>query len=58
MDYAGIGEQTIDRGRLIGSRLRSDEAEQHQGAQHERAGDGERPAKRGCSGEIRQAHGG
>ncbi len=53
-----LGEQNIDLGRHVGGRLPIDEAEQQQGAQDERAGDGERPAKRRGAGEIRQAHGG
>ena len=42
----------------VDGRLPVDEAEQQQCAQEERAGDDERPAKRGRAREIRQAHGG
>ena len=53
-----LSEQSIDPGRHVGGRLPIDETEQHQGAQNERAGDAERPTKRGGAGKIRQAHGG
>ena len=53
-----LGEQNIVLGQQVGGRLPIDEAEQYQGVQDERAGDGERPAKGGRTGEIRKVHGG
>ena len=52
------GEQAVERRRHVGCGLQVDEAEQQQRAQHERAGDAERPAERGGADEFRQAHGG
>ena len=53
-----FGQQGIVLGHHVGGRLPIDEAEQYQGAQPERTGDDERPAKRGGARKIRQAHGG
>ncbi len=52
------GEQIVVRRRHVGGGLPIDEGEQQEGAQHEGAGDAERPAERGGADEIRQAHGG
>ena len=52
-----FGEQSVDPGSHVGGCLQIDETEQNQGAQNEGAGDRERPAKRRCACEIRQAHG-
>jgi len=56
-DLQLFDEQSIVLVHHIDGGLPIHEPKQRQGAQEEGAGDSKRPAKRGCSSKIRQAHG-